>query len=78
MKKSLEKKVHEFNVIIEKDSEGFFIASVPELKGCHTQAKSLDVLIKRTREAIALCWETEGDNLIQNEFIGIQKIALSR
>ena len=47
----------EFNVIIERDSEGFFIASVPELQGCHTQAKSLDVLMERIREAIQLCLE---------------------
>lgn len=68
----------EFNVIIEKDSEGYFIASVPELRGCHTQAKSLDVLMKRIREAIELCWEVQGDDLHLNEFIGIQKIALSK
>jgi predicted RNase H-like HicB family nuclease len=50
---------NEFNVIIEQDAEGFFIATVPELQGCHTQAKSLDVLIKRIREAIQLCLEVE-------------------
>ncbi|MBA2737409.1 MAG: type II toxin-antitoxin system HicB family antitoxin, partial [Pyrinomonadaceae bacterium] len=33
----------EFNVIIEQDEDGFFVASVPELRGCHTQAKSLDI-----------------------------------
>ena len=42
----------EFNVIIEKDEDGYFVASVPSLRGCHTQAKSLDVLIKRIKEAI--------------------------
>ena len=48
----------EFSVIIERDSEGYYIGSVPELRGCHTQAKSLDVLMKRIREAIELCLET--------------------
>jgi predicted RNase H-like HicB family nuclease len=43
-----------FNVIIEKDTKKFYIATVPELKGCHTQAKSLDVLMERVREAIEL------------------------
>lgn len=47
----------DFNVIIEKDEEGFYIASVPALKGCHTQAKSLDVLMERIKEAIELCLE---------------------
>ncbi len=50
----------EFNIFIEQDEDGFLVASVPELKGCHTQAKSFDVLIKRIREAIELCLEVEG------------------
>ncbi len=49
----------ECNIIIEQDDDGFFVASVPELHGCHTQAKSLDVLMKRIREAIELCLEVE-------------------
>ena len=50
-----------FNDIIERDSEGYYVASVPELKGCHTQAKSLDTLMKRIREAIELCLDGMGD-----------------
>ena len=49
----------EFSVLIEKDEDGYFVASVPALRGCHTQAKSLDVLMKRIREAIELCLEVE-------------------
>ncbi|HWE96284.1 MAG TPA: type II toxin-antitoxin system HicB family antitoxin [Tepidisphaeraceae bacterium] len=49
-----------FNIIIEKDPEGYYVASVPALNGCHTQAKSLDVLMKRIREAIDLCLEVDG------------------
>ena len=48
-----------FSVIIEKDSDGFYISSVPALKGCHTQAKSLDELMSRTKEIIELCLEEE-------------------
>jgi predicted RNase H-like HicB family nuclease len=51
--------ITEFSVVIEKDADGYFIASVPSLRGCHTQAKSLDVLMKRIREAIELCLEVE-------------------
>lgn len=64
----------EFNVVIEKDEDGFFVASVPTLRGCHTQAKSLDVLMKRIREAIQLCLEVEEP--VTNEFIGVQRVAV--
>jgi predicted RNase H-like HicB family nuclease len=47
----------EFTVIIEQDEVGYFVAEVPELPGCHTQAKSMDELLERTREAISLCLE---------------------
>ena len=63
-----------FNVIIERDAEGYYIASVPELRGCHTQAKSLDTLMERIREAIELCLEVEGEEVPTQEFIGVQRI----
>ncbi len=67
--------IREFNVIIERDEDGYFVASVPELRGCHTQAKSLDTLMKRVKEAIQLCLEVEEP--VSNEFIGIQRVAVS-
>ena len=66
-----------FNVILERDSEGYFVATVPELKGCHTQAKSLDTLMKRIKEAIELCLEVEGMP-ISSEFIGVQRISVAK
>ncbi|MCX7049337.1 MAG: type II toxin-antitoxin system HicB family antitoxin [Candidatus Sumerlaeota bacterium] len=54
----------EFSVVIEKDEDGYFVASVPELKGCHTQARSLDTLMKRVKEAIELCLEVEEEDAI--------------
>ena len=53
----------EFNVVIERDSEGFYVASLPELHGCHTQARSLDKLVNRIKETIALCREVEDSGL---------------
>ena len=64
----------EFNVVIEKDEDGYFVASVPALRGCHTQAKSLDVLIKRIKEAIELCLEVEDP--VSNQFVGVQRVAV--
>ncbi len=65
----------EFNVVIERDADGYFVASVPSLRGCHTQAKSLDTLMKRVREAIELCLEAEEP--VANEFVGVQRVAIT-
>jgi len=64
----------QFDVVIERDEEGFYVASVPALRGCHTQAKSLDVLMERVQEAILLCLEAEGDDTESAEFVGIQRV----
>jgi predicted RNase H-like HicB family nuclease len=66
----------EFNVIIERDSEGYFVASVPSIPGCHTQAKSLDELMERIREAIKLCLEVDENQTESLEFVGVQRIAI--
>ena len=66
----------EFNIAIEEDDDGFFVASVPELKGCHTQAKSLDTLMKRIREAIELCLEVEEMQTKPARFVGIQRLTV--
>jgi predicted RNase H-like HicB family nuclease len=67
---------NEFTVIIEKDSEGYLVASVPELHGCHTQAKTFDELNERIKEAIELCLLDNNETFEQNQFIGIQRIAV--
>lgn len=51
----------QFNVTIERDEDGYYVATVPGLRGCHTQAKSLDTLMKRVREAIAVCLEGQAE-----------------
>ncbi len=64
----------EFSVVIEQDEDGYFVASVPALRGCHTQAKSLDLLMKRIKEAIELCLEVEDP--VSNRFVGVQRVAV--
>ena len=66
----------EFNVIIERDAEGYYVGSVPILPGCHTQAKSLDKLMDRIQEAIELCLEVEGEGTEELDFIGVQRIVV--
>lgn len=45
----------QFKVLIERDEDGYFIGSVPALPGCHTQARSLNELKARVKDAIAAC-----------------------
>jgi predicted RNase H-like HicB family nuclease len=67
----------QFDVVIERDEEGFYIASVPQIHGCHTQARSLDEIMQRIREALELCLEVEGAPEQNLEFIGIQRITIA-
>lgn len=63
-----------YTVIIEKDEDGWLVSEVVELPGCHTQAKSMDELIERTKEAIRAYLETEETPDISEEFVGVQQI----
>ncbi|MBM3810760.1 MAG: type II toxin-antitoxin system HicB family antitoxin [Acidimicrobiia bacterium] len=45
------------SVVIEKDEHGYY-AWCPELKGCQSQATSLEEAIQNIREAIELYLET--------------------
>ncbi|MGH9367726.1 MAG: type II toxin-antitoxin system HicB family antitoxin [Thermoanaerobaculia bacterium] len=67
----------EFNVVVERDREGLYVASIPELEGCHTQAKSLDELMERIREAAELCLAVQGREIESLEFIGVQRLTLA-
>jgi len=66
----------ELGVIVELDGDGYDVASVPELPGCHTQARSLEKRIKRVREAIELCLEVEEEWQPTTEFVGMQRITV--
>ena len=68
----------EFTVIIEQDADGYYVSEVPELPGCHTQAKSLDKLMESTKEAIQLCLEVSGAGKERpsTHLVGVQKIAI--
>jgi predicted RNase H-like HicB family nuclease len=67
----------QFDVVIERDEEGVYVASVPQLPGCHTDATSLDELMVEIREAIELCLEVDGKATDNLEFVGIQRITIA-
>lgn len=60
-----------FGVIIEQDEDGIYVGSVPALKGCHTQGKTIEELQKNLKEAIQLCLEVQSPS---SKFIGVQEI----
>jgi len=65
-----------FTVLIEQDEDGWLVATVPALRGCRTQARSLDTLMKRAREVIALCLDGESDQTNSLELVGIQQVTV--
>jgi predicted RNase H-like HicB family nuclease len=66
----------EYTVVIEQDEAGYYVAEVPELYGCHTQARSLDELMERVREAILLCREADKARRPKKHLVGVQRIAV--
>lgn len=67
----------QFDVVIERDEEGLYVASVPQLPGCHTDATSLDELMVEIREAIQLCLDVQGQEPTNLEFVGIQRVTIA-
>lgn len=73
-------KVRRFTVVLERDEDGLYVASVPALRGCHTQGKTLDQVMHRIREAVELWLEVQGkrtQGLPAVEFVGIQQLEVS-
>ena len=64
----------EFYVVIERDEDGVFIGEVPQLRGCYTQGKTLDELMKNIQEVIYLCLEEQPETEDLPEFLGVQKV----
>jgi len=69
-------KMQDYTVVIEKDEDGYFVASVPAIPGCHTQAKTLDKLMERIREAIELCLESDV-KAPKHRFVGVQSVRVN-
>ena len=68
------KKIRNFTVVIEKDEDGYYVGYVPSIRGCHTQGRTLDELIKNIKEAIELCIEVEKKEIENNSFVGVQTV----
>lgn len=66
----------EFTVVIERDADGYFVASVGSLPGCHTQARSLDELTDRVQEAIQLYLTVEPEGTEVLQFVGVHTVSV--
>jgi len=74
MKKEM--KAHQtFTVLIEQDEDGYYVATVPSLRSCYTQAKTLEDLYLRIKEVIELCLEEEKP--VKMKFVGIQQLEVA-
>ena len=68
---------NEYTILIEKDEDGYYVGSIPALPGCHSQARSVDQLMERMEEAIALWLEVEQEtDPSPLEWVGIQRLAV--
>jgi len=65
-----------FNIIVEEGMDGYLISSVIELPGCHTQAKTYDDLLSRTKEAIELYLDEKKRFKPYNRFVSLQQISV--
>lgn len=74
----MEKQVMDFNVLIEQDEDGIYVARVPQIGGCYTQGKSLNEVLERIKEAIEVCLEADKEEVNPMKFIGVQKIQVEK
>ncbi len=74
-------KVLNYRVIIEQDEDGIYVASVPSIRGCHTEGDTYEEVLKNIEEAITVCVEAEKDKKLlfddsNMKFVGIRDIAI--
>jgi len=67
-----------FDVLIEQDEDGIYVAKVPEIEGCYTQGKDLQEVMERIKEAIEVCLETDEDEIKPARFIGMQRVQVKK
>jgi len=71
----MKSKLLNVTILIERDESGMYVGSVPALRGCNTQGKTLDELLKNIKEAIVLCLEACKE-IPKQEFVGVQQVQI--
>ena len=67
---------YDFDVIVERDAEGWYVGSVPALQGCHTQGRTVEELMEHVREAVELCLEVGEGHPSDTGFVGVRRISV--
>lgn len=68
--------MREYYVMIERDEDGYLVGEVPSLRGCYSQGKTMDELMKNMRDVITLCLEDNAEGEFQMEFVGVQRVVV--
>lgn len=68
---------YQFPVVIEQDEDGWYVGIVPDLKGCHTQARTLSELERRIKNAVKLCLSVEKGRVIPSKFVGVHQLEIA-
>ncbi len=74
----MEKQILDFNVLIEQDEDGIYVARVQEIDGCYTQGKNLQEVLERIKEAIEVCLEADKEDVNPMKFVGIQRVSVEK
>jgi len=74
----MEKQIMDFDVLIEQDEDGVYVARVSEIEGCYTQGKTLQEVLERIKEAIEVCLEADKKEVNPMRFVGIQRVQVKR
>ena len=74
----MKKQIVDFNVFIEQDEDGMYVAKAPEIQGCYTQGKTLQEVLERIKEAIEVCLEANKDEINPMRFVGVQRVQVER
>jgi predicted RNase H-like HicB family nuclease len=70
--------MRDYYMVVEHDADGWYVGSVPELPGCHTQGKTIEELTERMREAISLYLDETGEpEATPSEFVGVHKVSVA-
>jgi predicted RNase H-like HicB family nuclease len=56
-----------YTVIYERDEEGWWVAEVPEVPGCHTQGRTIEQARERILDALSLYVDETTHTLLHEE-----------